>query len=300
MRLVPCALSFVYHFISYNCPTFIYLRASTLVSLPLRLFLLHLLPPFLPALLRLHNPVINGFSVICGPFTCSTAISNISSMSTPLMLPPLPLPPPMTWRLCDTRRETNVEHVEVWQTKCESAHMFVPCLVTVCLPASPYLNSPFPTTPTWCPSSFTSWSGGWDQRGGHWGVWERPDSVNCHINCRLSCSLSLSLSPSHSLRLGNLLMSFSVTPLLIRPVRHSLTCTDWQVPWTLAKPKSHCTDLGTMHKAGDAGLKNSVALKLCSIVGVSFKASRERMKERDFATSLCALKTHWKATTIAA
>lgn len=36
-----------------------------------------------------------------------------------------------------------------------------------------------------------------------------------------------------------------------------------------------------MHKAGDAGLKNSVTLKLCSIVGVSFKASRERKNERE-------------------
>lgn len=124
MRLVPCALSFVYHFISYNCPTFIYLRASSLAA-----------PP--PSPVSLCQSFSDYITQLLMASQSSAALLPVSCHFQHFLdfFPPSPATfISVTWRLCDMRRETNVEHVEVWQTKCESAHthMFAPCSVTVC------------------------------------------------------------------------------------------------------------------------------------------------------------------------
>lgn len=178
MRPVPCALSFVYHFISYNCSTFIYLRAS----------------PLAPA------------ASLCQSFSDYITQLLMASQSSAALLPVschfqhfldffLSLCQffSVTWRLCDMRRETNVEHVEVWQTKCESAHTHVCPVFGYCLPSlslSLRFSLCTPLPPTLDVQVHL--------RHGQvehcvlcavFGDRVRPDSGNCHINCRLSCSL---------------------------------------------------------------------------------------------------------------
>lgn len=242
----PCALSFVYHFISYNCPTFIYLRASTL-SLLLLLLSAAPLPSAPPATASLCQPFSDYITQLLMASLSSVALLPVSCHFQHFLNVFSSHPPPLAspWRgdfvTCGVRQMWSMSKCG---KRCARAYT---CLYRVrLLFAFPSATVSGPrSTHTWCPSSFTSWSGGGHSVlvFGEYVVWQRQLP---HKLPTVMFSLTL--------RLGNLLMSFSVTPLLIRPARQFYM--HWlESSMNFGTPKSHCTDPGTMHKACDAGLK---------------------------------------------